>query len=121
MNGENVPLLAYFFVGVTSLVLAYVTYEDEINKIPGQVKQSIDSTTATASSTLSSITSGLSNPLSSSSSTNNNTTALTTLNPLAANEEKPSNISGGKKKHKKTKRGHSKGKHNKTKHSKTHK
>ena len=117
MNGENIPLLAYFFVGVTSLVLAYVTYEDEINKIPGQIKQSVDSTTSSASSTLSSLTSGLSNPLSSSSSTDNNTTALTTLNPLAVNEEKPSNISGGKKKHKKTKRHHSKPKHNKTKHS----
>ena len=29
MNGENVPLLAYFFVGVTSLVLAYVTFMDD--------------------------------------------------------------------------------------------
>lgn len=29
MNDVNVPLLAYIFVSITSLVLAYVTYNDE--------------------------------------------------------------------------------------------
>lgn len=29
MNDVNVPLLAYVFVSITSLVLAYVTYNDE--------------------------------------------------------------------------------------------
>jgi hypothetical protein len=42
------------------------------------------------------------------------------LNPFTS-EEKPSNMTGGKRKHKKTKRHHSNAKHNKTKHTKTHK
>lgn len=130
MNGENIPLLAYFFVSVTSLVLAYVTYTDEISKIPGQIKQTVDSSTSTASSTLSSLTSGLSNPFSSTSapasstSSTENTQAsssLTSLNPFTSSEEKPNNMTGGKKKHKKTKRHHSKPNHNKTKHNKHNK
>jgi hypothetical protein len=48
------------------------------------------------------------------------------LNPFTSSEEKPSNMTGGKRKHKKTKRNHSnpnhnKTKHNNTKHTKTHK
>ena len=131
MNGENIPLLAYFFVSVTSLVLAYVTYTDEISKIPGQIKQTVDSSTSSASSTLSSLTSGLSNPFSSSttaSSTSESSTpasstssSLTALNPFTSSEEKTDNMSGGKKKLKKTKRHHSKPNHNKTKHNKHNK
>ena len=131
MNGENIPLLAYFFVSVTSLVLAYVTYTDELSKIPGQIKQTVDSSTSSASSTLYSLTSGLSNPFSSSttaSSTSESSTpasstseSLTALNPLAVNEENKSTMTGGKRKHKKTKRHHSKPNHNKTKHNKHNK
>jgi hypothetical protein len=120
MNGENIPLLAYFFVSVTSLVLAYVTYTDEISKIPGQIKQTVDDTTTATTSSLSSLTNGLSSSFSSTpssaSSTDNAASSLTSLNPLAINEEKPSNMTGGKRKHKKTKRNHSKAKHNNTKH-----
>jgi len=119
MNGENIPLLAYFFVGVTSLVLAYVTYSDEIHKIPGQVKDSF----STSSSSLSSVTNSLSNPLSSESSSDNTsaTTILTTLNPLPTTNDNSSTMTGGKRKHKKTKRHHSKSKHNNTKHNKSKK
>lgn len=116
MNGQNIPVLAYFFVGVTSLVLAYVTYSDEIDKIPGQVKQSVSTAISSPTNT------SYSNPTSSDNSSA--TTSLNTLNPLAPSEEKPeiaSNVTGGKRKHKKTKRHHSKSKHNKSKHNKSKK
>jgi hypothetical protein len=116
MNGENIPVLAYFFVGVTSLVLAYVTYSDEIDKLPGQIKDSMSSTNSSLTNTVSSN--------STSSDNSSGSSNLNTLNPLARSEEKTEiapNVTGGKRKHKKTKRHHSKSKHNKSKHNKSKK
>lgn len=38
MIDTDIPLIAYVYVGVTSLVLAYVTYNDETNRASGTNK-----------------------------------------------------------------------------------
>jgi hypothetical protein len=38
MIDNDIPLIAYIYVGITSLVLAYVTYNDETNRSDGKYK-----------------------------------------------------------------------------------
>jgi transcription elongation factor len=137
MIDNDVPLIAYIYVGITSLVLAYVTYNDETNRASGATKS--DSSTPILPAFLTGATSGQAN--SSTSSSGSILPAFMTgeskpaAAPPASSGTPPSNsnnsilpsfmqtgqnsqgaVRGGKKKH--TKGTHKKQKSNKSKKSK---
>ena len=41
MDPPSLPMIAYIFIGMSACILTYVTYSDEINKIPNAIAETI--------------------------------------------------------------------------------
>jgi len=122
MIDNDVPLIAYIYVGITSLVLAYVTYNDETNRASGATKS--DSSTPILPAFLTGASSGQSNsssgsilpaasPPASSGTPPSNSTSSILPSFMQTGQNSQGAVRGGKRKH--TKGIHKKPKSNKSK------
>jgi hypothetical protein len=60
MEPPSLPMIAYIFIGMSACVLTYVTYAEEINKIPNAIAETTSSVVNSTANSIKSATSSIS-------------------------------------------------------------
>jgi len=89
MEPPSLPMIAYIFIGMSACILTYVTYSDEINKIPNAIAETTSSVVNSTANSIKSATASISTA-SITGSTTPIATQISNLMPtLPGTEEKP--------------------------------